>query len=210
MRDILKGATDQSTVVQFLNADGTPALTVDAGSPGPIGWYRREAGGKVLFNTATLAALTSSHSDGGIESIGGGYYRLDVPDAAWATGADGVLVSCDYPGLIVVGSYHRLVEFDLGATEGVRLRRALLGTAIGTVANGSTDTVIQANGLDPAVTGADQFLGKVLTFDRGTTTAALRGQSTIITDVAVGSPDVSITVEALTTAPSSGDTFSIS
>jgi len=211
MRDILKGSADQSTVIRIVDStDGTPEDGVDAGSPGPEFWYRREGAAKVPFVAVVLASLSAAHSDGGIELIGDGYYRLDMPDAACATGADGVLIGGNNSAMVVIGAYHRLVDFDLSGSEGVRLRRALLGTIIGTAANGSSVTVIAANNLDPAVTVTDQFLGKVLTFDKNTTTAALRGQSTRITDLVAGSPDVLITVDALTTAPVSGDTFSIS
>lgn len=211
MRDILKGSTDQSTVIRFLNVDGTPAETVDAGSPGPIFWYRREGAAKALFNAVTLASLSATHSDGGIEHIANGYYRVDVPDAAWASGADGVLVGADYPGVGVVAAYHQLVEFDRAGAEAKRLRRSLLGVALGTVGAGSTATLIVALAVEPSPTSADQFLGKVLTFDMNTTSAALRGQSTRITDVQIAnSPtDVQITVDTLTASPASGDTFSI-
>lgn len=210
MRAILKGSTDQSTVVRFLNLDGTPAETVDAGSPGPIGWYSREGGGKILFNTVTLASLTASHSDGGIEHKGGGYYRLDVPDGAWAAGADGVLVSCDYPGLVVVGAYHQLVEFDLSGSEAARLKRALDGTILGTVSNGSSATSLNVNLLDPAASSTNQWQGKILTFARNTTTAGLRGVSTRVSASTPGSPDTTLTVDTLPTSPANGDIFSLS
>lgn len=210
MRDILKGSTDESTLVRILDsADGTPEIGVVAGSPGPEFWYRRDGGLRVVFATSALAAADSAHSDGGLIHVGEGYYRIDPPDAAWATGANGVLICGSNSGMVVIGAYHQLVEFDPSGTEAARLRRALLGVVLGTVSNGSTATVVQANALDPAVTATNQFLGGVLTFDKNTTTAALRGSKTRITGVATGSPDVAITVDALPTAPVSGDTFTI-
>jgi hypothetical protein len=53
----------------------------------------------------------------------------------------------------------------------------------------------------------DQFIGRVIVFDTGTTTAALRGQATVITDYTHAT--LTFTVTALTTAPASGDTFSV-
>jgi hypothetical protein len=211
MRPILKGSTDQSTIVRIVDSsDGTPETGVTAGSPGPEFWYRREGGLRVPFTAASLGAVNSSHSDGGLIHIADGYYRLDLPDAAWATGADGVMIGGANTSMVVIGTYHQLVEFDMSGSEAARLKRALDGTVLGTVGNGSSATSVIASSVDPAGSSADQFLGKVLTFARNTTTAALRGCSTRITDFAPGSPDVTLTVDTLPTAPVSGDIFSIS
>jgi hypothetical protein len=65
-----------------------------------------------------------------------------------------------------------------------------------------------ASSISPTGSADDQFLGKVMTFDDNTTTAQLRGQSTVITDYTNSS--TSFTVTALTVAPSSGDTATVS
>lgn len=141
-----------------------------------------------------------------------GLYEFQFADARFAVSDAKKLVIAVSGASNLLDEHYEidLVRFHFAETEGNRLRRALLGTIIGTVGNGSSATLVVASQIDPAVTVADQFLGKVLTFDKNTTTAALRGQSTRITDVAAGSPDVQITVDALTTTPASGDTFSIS
>jgi hypothetical protein len=87
--------------------------------------------------------------------------------------------------------------------------RAVKGMALGTVGSGSTTTSVVTSSLDPAATVADQFKGKILTFAKDTTTAALRGQSTDITASTTGG-SAALTVTALTTAAVSGDTFTIS
>jgi hypothetical protein len=56
---------------------------------------------------------------------------------------------------------------------------------------------------------ADQFVGRTLTFGWNTATAALQGRATNITANTAGSTPT-FTVDALTTAPSSGDTFGVS
>jgi len=100
-------------------------------------------------------------------------------------------------------------EIQFGGVEGSsRHYRAIQGIAKGTIGTGSTVTVLNVSSLDPTATVPDQFNGRVVVFDKDTTTAALRGQATDITDVATGSPIV-LTVTALTTAPQSGDTFTI-
>jgi hypothetical protein len=100
---------------------------------------------------------------------------------------------------------------DLGAIYGTaidaRFQRAVDSIVEVTVGSGSTTTNIVASATSPTTTVANQFARRVLTFDRNTTTANLRGQSTV-----VQSNDLSgnIVVEALTTAPVSGDTCTIS
>lgn len=62
--------------------------------------------------------------------------------------------------------------------------------------------------LSTAASVLNQFAGRVVIFSNKTTTAALRGQATIIYGNSPASLPV-ITVEELTTAPVSGDTFRI-
>ena len=93
------------------------------------------------------------------------------------------------------------------ATGGVSaLDRSLRGLIEGTVGAGATTTSIPTSSLAPAVTVADQLKGRIVVFDENTATAALRGQATdITTNTAAGV----LTVTALTTAPASGDTFTV-
>lgn len=104
------------------------------------------------------------------------------------------------------------VELDSDTDAAARARRLALGVALVTVGTGSSPTSIILSGMVPAAVSADHFKGKILTFDKNTTTVALRGQSTDITaSSAAGSPDVCIlTVTSLTNAPVSGDTATIS
>lgn len=76
----------------------------------------------------------------------------------------------------------------------------------GTVDAGATTTIIPTLTLDPAAVIEDQFKGCVVSFNKSTTTAALRGQRTRITGNSAGGV---IEVVALTTAPVSGDSFTI-
>ena len=62
--------------------------------------------------------------------------------------------------------------------------------------------------MSPATSVADQVKGRIVIFDYDTTTAALRGQATDIT-ASSASATPTLTVTALTTAPVSGDTFTI-
>ena len=113
MRQIKKSTADQSVVIRIVDAtDGTPELTVDYDTTGIDLWYRREGATKTSISEVALAALNSAHLDGGIEPIGAGYYRLDLPDAAVLTGSNGVLVGGAVTGMVVIGCYVHLVDFD--------------------------------------------------------------------------------------------------
>lgn len=78
----------------------------------------------------------------------------------------------------------------------------------GTVGGSPTTTTMTPSAITPAGAVADQFKGRILVFDNDTSTAALRGQATDITaNTSASLP--AFTFTALTTAPSSGDSFSI-
>lgn len=113
MRPILKGSTDQSVVIRIVDSvDGTPETGVVYNTTGIDLWYRREGATKTSITEATLSALNDAHSDGGFLHIGDGYYRLDLPDAAVASGANGVMVAGTVTGMIVIGCYVALVDVD--------------------------------------------------------------------------------------------------
>lgn len=112
-RAVQKNSTDTSTTIRIIDSsDGTPETGVEHDTDGIDLWYRREGGAKVSITEAALASADAAHSDGGIEHIGDGYYRLDLPDAAWATGANSVLVGGTVTGMIVIGNEHALVDYD--------------------------------------------------------------------------------------------------
>jgi hypothetical protein len=123
------GTVDVSVVIRIIDsADGTP-----------------ETG--VVFNTATstaiteatLAALTTAHTDGGFLHIGNGYYRLDLPDAACGAGAVGVLVHGTVTGMIVIGEYIELIAYNPqdAANLGLSTLSTLLSRIVGTLATGT-------------------------------------------------------------------------
>ena len=80
----------------------------------------------------------------------------------------------------------------------------------GTVGSSSSTTSITTSAFSPGGAGivANQFQGRIVIFDGTTATAALRGQASNITANTSGATPT-FTVTALTTAPASGDTFSI-
>lgn len=78
----------------------------------------------------------------------------------------------------------------------------------GTVDAGASTTSIPTSACTPAGAVADQFSGRVILFDDDTTTTELRGQATSIS-ASSNAAAPTFTVAALTTAPASGDLFSI-
>lgn len=110
---VTKGTANQSITIRIVDStDGTPETGVVWNTSGIDMQYRREGAVSTAITEATLAALTTAHTDGGFLHIGNGYYRLDVPDAAFATGVDGVLIHGTVTGMVVIGVYVQLTDID--------------------------------------------------------------------------------------------------
>ncbi len=145
MRDVLKGSTDQSVVIRIVDAeDGTPEQAVEHDTSGIALWYRREGGSVTSITPAALAAANSAHSDGGIEHLDDGYYRLDPPDAAFASGANGVLFGGTVTGMVVIGAYVHLTAVNV--QDAVRAGMTALPNAAADAAGGLP--ISDAGGLD--------------------------------------------------------------
>ncbi len=93
-------------------------------------------------------------------------------------------------------------------TAAANLAKTTRAIGRGTVTTGASTTSIPTSAFAPSGSVADQFRGRIITFDADTTTTALRGQSTDIT-ASSNAAAPTFTVTALTTAPASGDTFSV-
>jgi hypothetical protein len=94
------------------------------------------------------------------------------------------------------------------ATAAANLAKTTRAIGRGTVTTGASTTSIPTSAMTPSGAVADQFKGRIITFDADTATTALRGQSTDIT-ASSNAANPTFTVTALTTAPASGDTFSV-
>lgn len=100
MRSIKKGTTSQSLYFEFLDTTSTTGgrktgLAFNTASL--TAYYVRNQGSATAITLATLAAANSAWSSGGFKEVDAtnmpGLYRLDVPDAAFATGADSVVIT---------------------------------------------------------------------------------------------------------------------
>ncbi len=94
------------------------------------------------------------------------------------------------------------------ATAAANLAKTTRAIGRFTVSGVPSTTSIPTSACTPAGAVADQFKGRIITFDADTTTTALRGQSTDIT-ASTNAATPTFTVTALTTAPAVGDTGSI-
>lgn len=140
---VKKGATDRSVTIRILDStDGTPETGVVYNTSGIDLWYRREGAAKTSITEATLSALTDAHSDGGFLHIGDGEYRLDLPDAAVASGANHVDIGGTVTGMVVIGGRIRLVNYDPEDT--VRMGLTALPNAAA-AASGGLPTVDASN-----------------------------------------------------------------
>jgi hypothetical protein len=93
------------------STDGTPEEGVIAATAGLAFWYRREGGLRVaIAGVNDLGALTSAWNSGGLLHIDDGYYRLDVPNAAFIVGADGVAIGGVATGMVVIGVYYQCTD----------------------------------------------------------------------------------------------------
>jgi hypothetical protein len=118
-RPVVAGTTDVSVIIRIVDStDGTPETGVVYNTSGIDLEYRRDGAASVDITEATLSALTDAHADGGFLHIGNGYYRLDLPDAAVASGASGVLVHGTVTGMVVIGTYVPLWLVNPYATGG--------------------------------------------------------------------------------------------
>jgi hypothetical protein len=121
MRVVTHGATDQSVEIYIVDADGLPATGLAYNSSGIDLWYRRNGAAVTSITEATQTA-NGAHSDGGFVGLGNGVYRLDPPDAAFASGVSHVTFGGTLTGYTVYPVTVQLSAFDLQtATQAVNV-----------------------------------------------------------------------------------------
>jgi len=149
-------------------------------------------------------------------------YKATVTDATGATvGVDVVAVKAEtvslqsdtdniqtrLPAALVGGLMSSTVTaIDGNTAAAANLKQSTLAIGTGVVGAASTTTSIVTSSMSPAAAVTDQFKGRIVSFAEDTTTVNLRGQSTDITGNTAGGV---LACTALTTAPVSGDTFSV-
>ncbi len=121
MRIIKKGATSQSIYLEVLDSAssvGGRKTGIVFNSAGLTGYYVRNGASAAQITLATLTNPNSAWSSGGFKEVDAtnmpGIYRLDVPDAAFATGAESVVITIKgASGMVQVSEEVQLVAVDL-------------------------------------------------------------------------------------------------
>ena len=112
---VQKDATSRSVTLRIIDSStGLPETGVVWDTAGIDLWYRREGAAVVSITEADLTtpALDDSWETGGFLHISDGEYRLDVPDAAFASGANHVDIGGAVTDMVVIGGRVRLVGYD--------------------------------------------------------------------------------------------------
>lgn len=145
-----KGSTDKSVILRVVDStDGTPETGVAYNTSGIDLWYLREGGSVVSITEADLAAVNTAHTDGGFKHINNGYCRLDLPDAAYASGAEWVIAGGTITGMIIIGAYVTL-------TNPVAMSGTSVSAYLRDGAHGGTAAVITAERIVVASTTSNE------------------------------------------------------
>ena len=118
--------------------------------------YVRTRSSAVVITPVSLGAPDSSHSDGGFIEIEAtncrGWYRFDVPDAAFADGADFVTVMLQAEGALISPVRAQLVEATDDLHSEVHLcKAALVNKRVHTISTG-VDEIKDDDGATTLVT----------------------------------------------------------
>ncbi len=147
MRQIKKDSTNVSVEIYIIDdTDGTPETGVVFNTAGIDLNYRRDGAVVVSITEIDLTtpALTDAHEDGGFLHVSNGRYRLDVPDAAFATGVSQVTIGGTVTGMVVLPVTIQLVDFD--PDDAVRMGLTALPNAAADAGGGLP--ISDAGGLD--------------------------------------------------------------
>jgi hypothetical protein len=193
--EVFPGLTGQVSATLELSALGVDSVTVIS---------LTEATNRTgLYTGTTTAGLA-------------GEYQARMKNSA------GSVIYTGYVQMDNTATLHRVVDnaavgditgasMNLGAVNGDQkgiagFQQAIKGITTGVVGIGSSTTSIVTSSLSPAANISSQFVGQVVSFNLDTTTVALQGQKGVISASTAGGV---LTVSTLTTAPVSGDTFTI-
>lgn len=194
---------NQTVHVKFHTFSSAGAsITISNFAVGDIRVYKNDS----TVERSSTAGYTLMDTDGidldGVTGIHG--FKIDL-----SNNTDSGFFASGNDYTIVVGPFTcdtQTVNFVAGHFSIENRNPGLRGLVRGVCTTGGSTTSIVTSSLLPAAAVADQFKGRVVIFDKETTTANLRGQATDITGSSSGGV---LTVAALTTAPASGDTFAI-
>ena len=133
--EIRKGSTDESITLEILDDTSFLQETGVVYNTASLAlWYRRDGAAKTSITPVTLASLTTAHTDGGFLHISDGSYRVDVPDAAFATGVEKVVFGGSVPNMIIHSGTVNLID-EVAAVDVIPHLEINLTSTAGTAAN---------------------------------------------------------------------------
>lgn len=118
------GQTSVSTDVLLLSAVDGSELTGKVAGDFTLS-YRRQGAARVAVTPVVLAALTTAWASGGVKEDMGGLYRIDFPDAAFATGVDYVMLEAFVTGSQI---FHERIPLETSGAAEVKTETALIKT----------------------------------------------------------------------------------
>ncbi len=184
---------------RWRNCDFSSSAMIDCGAVGAQSLVLDHYSGDMEIQNLAAGDTLHVHGTGEITlnaNCSGGAFNHSS-DVAITDNSGNVTITVDLASTDVIA-------INGNTTAPVQLAQNLDNCATGTASGTPTTTTMVS---DISVTVDDQFNGRIITFDDDTSTAALRKQSTDITACTAASNTLTFT--ALTSAPSSGDTFTI-
>lgn len=163
MLTIRAGSTSQTIYLEVLDSASTTGgrkTGIAWNASGLTAYYARTRGAATQITLASLASASAAWTSGGWIEVDAtnmpGIYRLDLPDAAVATGAQSVVITVKgASGMVQVSKEIRLVAYD--PDDATRLGLSALPNAAAG-ANGGLPTVDAANAVKvQSGTGANQI-----------------------------------------------------
>lgn len=221
-----RSALMPTTAARTLVVDAAGLADANAVKVGPTGSGTAQTAGDIYSKVSALTFTIANQVDVNVVDwkgaaaaamTGDAFARLGAPAGA-STAADIAAVKVDTAAVKVqtdklTFTVTNVVDANMlrtngDATAAANVAKTTRAIGRGTVNGVPTTTSIPTSAFAPTGVDADQFKGRIITFDADTTTTNLRGQSTDITaNTAAAAP--TFTVTALTVAPAVGDTFSV-
>lgn len=122
MQTVVKGAVSESVLIRLQHQSSmTPQTSVSEGTAGLVIRYWRDTNAfEVSIAPVSLTDLSATYNPGGIKHIADGWYRLDVPNAAFAkaAGVNNVLITASVTAMISGGCFVTLVDGSVGGPYG--------------------------------------------------------------------------------------------
>jgi hypothetical protein len=107
---VRKGQTKNSVLLRVVNQISMVPQTSLPETSFTIRYWRHGQGFEVSLAPVSITDLSAAHNPGGIKHVVDGIYRVDVPDAAFVKGADGVVITGAHPANLVFPCLIQLID----------------------------------------------------------------------------------------------------